>query len=160
MKTITGDLISLARQGNFNFIVHGCNCFHVMGGGIARQLKDTYPNVFEADKTSVRGDRGKLGSYTSVCVSGGFTVINAYTQYRFGEDPEAKDGVLADYDAIRKAFASIKKEFGGQGARFGIPKIGAGLARGDWGTIEAIINEEMEGEDITLVLLPTMRGKK
>ena len=159
MKVTTGDLIELARQGNFNFIVHGCNCFHVMGGGIARQLKDIYPNVFEADKTSVRGDRSKLGSFTSVFVRDGFTVVNAYTQFHFGEDPSAKDGVLADYDAIRKAFASIKKEFGGQGVRFGIPKIGAGLARGDWDVISAIIDEEMAGEDVTLVLWDNGRYK-
>lgn len=152
MKTVSGDLVQLARQGNFSIIVHGCNCFHVMGGGIARQLRDTYPEVFAADQQTPRGDRGKLGTCSTVITRDKFMVVNAYTQFHFGEDPEAKDGVLVDYGAIRKAFRWVKETYGGQGQFFGIPKIGAGLARGDWGVIEKIIEEEMTGENLTLVL--------
>jgi O-acetyl-ADP-ribose deacetylase (regulator of RNase III) len=123
-----------------------------MGGGIARQLKQEYPEVYSADLTTSRGDRSKLGSFSKVTTSAGFTVVNAYTQYRYGEDPAAKDGVLADYLAIRMAFRLVRSEFGGKGLRFGIPKIGAGLARGDWSVISKIVEEEMAGEDLTLVL--------
>jgi hypothetical protein len=59
---------------------------------------------------------------------------------------------LIDYDALRKAFKEIKKQFGGQNLKFGIPQIGAGLALGDWNVIAKIIDEEMEGENVTLVL--------
>lgn len=43
----------------------------------------------------------------------------------------------------------IKKRYPGR--RMGLPKIGAGLAGGDWPTIVAIIEEELAGEDVTLV---------
>ena len=43
----------------------------------------------------------------------------------------------------------VKTKFSGK--RIGYPKIGAGLAKGDWNTIAAIINEELAGEDHTLV---------
>jgi O-acetyl-ADP-ribose deacetylase (regulator of RNase III) len=43
----------------------------------------------------------------------------------------------------------MKQEFSGK--RIGIPLIGAGLAGGDWNKIAAIIDEAMQGEDITLV---------
>ena len=152
MVTVKGDLIEMAARGDFDMIVQGCNCFHVMGGGIARQLRERYPEVLEADKTSVRGDRSKLGSFTVAKTSDGFEVINAYTQYHFGEDPSAKDGVLADYDAIQGAFHRIKQTYGNKGIRFGIPMIGAGLARGDWSIISEIIKDEMGQEDLTLVL--------
>ena len=40
-------------------------------------------------------------------------------------------------------------QFGGK--RIGYPLIGAGLAGGDWQIISAIINEELVGENHTLV---------
>lgn len=71
-------------------------------------------------------------------------VVNAYTQYHY-----RGEGVLADYDAIRSAFRQIKRQFAGK--RIGYPRIGAGLARGDWRVIAQIIDEELAGEDHTLV---------
>ena len=43
----------------------------------------------------------------------------------------------------------VKHHFSGK--RIGYPLIGAGLAGGDWGAISAIIDEELAGEDHTLV---------
>lgn len=43
----------------------------------------------------------------------------------------------------------VKRRFGGK--RIAYPKIGAGLARGDWSKIAAIIDEELTGETHTLV---------
>jgi hypothetical protein len=40
------------------------------------------------------------------------------------------------------------------------PKIGAGLARGDWPTIAAMIDEELAGEDHTLVEFEPARGSR
>lgn len=151
MKAVKGDLIELAKAGNFDILIHRCNCFNTMGGGIARQLRQRYHEVFEADRETSYGDRSKLGTYSIAVTEDGFVVVNAYTQYLFGEDPQAKDGVLLDYDALQKAFTGIKEQFGNQNLRFGIPKIGAGLARGDWNRISEIIEGIMEGEDITVV---------
>jgi len=44
----------------------------------------------------------------------------------------------------------MKHEFTGK--RIGLPFIGAGLAGGDWDVIEDIINDELEGEDVTVVI--------
>ena len=44
----------------------------------------------------------------------------------------------------------IKTQFSGR--RIAYPKIGAGLARGDWARIARIIDEELAGETHTLVL--------
>ena len=38
-----------------------------------------------------------------------------------------------------------------KGKKIGYPKIGAGLAGGDWDLISHIIHEELAGEDHTLV---------
>ncbi len=148
MNTETGDLITLALEGRFDVIIHGCNCFCSMGGGIARTIQEKFPEAYAADLATAKGDRNKLGnfSYATVCRIGHeLTIINGYTQLHFfGAD------VLVDYDAVRRLFAKIKANFSGK--RIGYPKIGAGLAGGDWQILAAIIDEELAGEDHTLVL--------
>lgn len=146
MKTIKGDLIIFAEEGMFDIIIHGCNCLCNMGIGIAKTIRNKYPQVYKADCDTSKGDREKLGSYTSATAGhqNRFIVVNAYTQYTY-----SRDKVDVDYDAVRKVFVKMKKDFAGK--RIGYPLIGAGLAGGDWNVIEAIINQELEGEDHTLV---------
>ncbi len=70
--------------------------------------------------------------------------MNAYTQY----DYRGK-GRKVDYDAVKNCMKWVKANCSGQ--RIGLPKIGAGLAGGDWDTIAQIIDEELADEDVTLV---------
>jgi O-acetyl-ADP-ribose deacetylase (regulator of RNase III) len=145
---VTGDLIALALEGRFDVIVHGCNCFCTMGGGIAWSIQEEFPEAYKADMVTTKGDRKKLGNYTFATIirnSHEITIVNGYTQFDFHG---AK--VLVDYDAVRSVFAKIKTKFSGK--RIGYPKIGAGLAGGNWDTIAAIIDEELAGEDHCLVL--------
>ncbi|WKB55732.1 macro domain-containing protein [Eleftheria terrae] len=151
MKTITGDLLDLAVEGRFDVIVHGCNCFCNMGAGIARLIKQRFPAAYAADLATTKGDRGKLGTFSAAEVHTegvSFVIVNAYTQYDW-----RGEGVKADYAAIRSVFAAVREQFAGR--RVGYPLIGAGLARGDWTRIAAIIDAEMQGADHTLVTLPT-----
>ncbi len=148
MKLEKGDLITLALAGRFDVIVHGCNCFCSMGAGIAKTIQEKFPEAYAADLVTVKGDRNKLGSYSSATVNRNgrmITIVNGYSQYYFhGAD------VLVDYHAVRRLFAKLKAEFSGK--RIGYPKIGAGLAGGDWQILAAIIDEELDGEDHTIVL--------
>lgn len=148
MDVVRGDLVRLALAGVFDVVVHGCNCQCVMGAGIAKAIRTAFPSAFDADKATSRGDRGKLGTFSSaLVVSGGrsITVVNAYTQFHWrGRKP------LADYEAIRRVFSLIRSTFSGK--RIGYPKIGAGLAGGDWPTIAAIIDDALAGEDHRLVV--------
>lgn len=156
MKRLRGDLIQLAREGRFDVIIHGCNCFCTMGGGIARQIRTVFPQAFAADAATQPGDRSKLGVYTQAVehIDGrSLTVVNGYTQFDY-----AGPGVLADYRAIRTLFESIKTDFSGQ--RIGYPRIGAGLAGGDWKTISEIIDRALDGEDHTLVEFVRQAGLK
>ena len=149
MNVISGDLLRFALDGRFDVIVHGCNCQCAMGKGIALSIKQQFPEAYEADLRTPKGDRAKLGTISTAEVErppARFTVVNAYTQFHW-----RGEGLLADYDAIRSAFGVIKRQFAGR--RIGYPKIGAGLAKGDWNTIAPIINEVLNGEDHTLVEL-------
>ena len=43
---IKGDLIKLAIKGDFDVIIHGCNCFCTMGAGIAKSIKTAFPEAY------------------------------------------------------------------------------------------------------------------
>ena len=147
MQTRSGDLIALAKAGEFDVIVHGCNCQCAMDAGIAKQIKAEFPAAYAADCATPKSAE-KLGQISTAqidCNGHALTVVNAYTHAHWHGS-----GVLADYDAIRLAMRRIKTQFSGR--RIAYPKIGAGLARGDWARIARIIDEELAGETHTLVL--------
>lgn len=148
MKVVRGDLLRLAREGRFDVIVHGCNCQCAMGAGIAKAIRDQFPEAYEADRQTSKGDAGKLGtlSFAEVERDGHrFVVVNAYTQRHWrGRGKKVEEG------AIRSSMAEVKRRFSGQ--RIGYPKIGAGLGGGDWSVIAPLLDEVFDGEDHTLVV--------
>jgi len=147
MKHVKGDLIAMALDDAFDVIIHGCNCFCTMGAGIAKTIRQTFPQAYEADQQTVKGDRSKLGtiSYAEIEIQNKkLVIVNAYTQYDW-----RGTGIKADYEAIRQAFRIIKTQY--TSLRIGYPAIGAGLAGGDWRVIASIIDEELKGEDHTFV---------
>ena len=145
MKEISGDLIELAEQGMFDIILHGCNCQCVMGKGIALSIKEKYPIAYIADCETTKGDRSKLGTYSSAfIVEHDFTIVNAYTQYHFHGM-----GSRVNYDAIINVMRLVKRDFTGK--RIGYPMIGAGLGGGNWSIISKIIKRELQGENHTFV---------
>ncbi len=149
MKVVKGDLLQLALQGQFDVIVHGCNCQCAMGAGIAKAIRKLFPEAYEADCRTFKGYVGKLGTFSRAKIvrdGVSFYVVNAYTQEKYG-----LTGVNVDYRAIATAMRNVKGFYPGK--RIGYPKIGAGLGGGDWEIIEQIIDHELEGEDHTLVVL-------
>eukprot|EP00957_Ditylum_brightwellii_P183547 13981234-Ditylum_brightwellii.AAC.1 len=148
----------MASAGDFDVIVHGCNCFNTMGAGIALKIKRRFPAAYRADLATKKGCRQKLGTFSQATITlpmpvvqseastsrRKLTIINAYTQYNY-----RGRGRKTDYDAIMHVFRKIKRDFSGK--RIGYPLIGAGLGGGDWDTISNIIDSELDGEDHTLV---------
>lgn len=134
-------------DGKADVLVHGANCQNTMGAGIALSIRREFPEAYAADCATPRGDRAKLGTFSYAEVVRGtarFIVVNAYTQFNYGGP-----GVRVDYDAVARAMAAIKQQFAGR--RIAYPKIGAGLAGGDWPRLAAIIEAALEGEDHTLI---------
>jgi O-acetyl-ADP-ribose deacetylase (regulator of RNase III) len=148
MNYLTGDLLQLAKNGNFDVIAHGCNCMCTMGAGIAQSIKKEFPQAFLADCKTLRGQKSKLGScsFAEIQLKDKIlTVVNAYTQFDYKGKPP-----LVDYEALRSCMEWIRERFGDQ--KIGLPKIGAGLAGGDWNIIENIIETELYGLDVTIVV--------
>jgi O-acetyl-ADP-ribose deacetylase (regulator of RNase III) len=147
MRIVHGDLIKLALGGQFDVIIHGCNCQCVMGAGIAKAIKSTFPEAYAAEHKPAKGDKGKLGTLSVATVDRDgheITIVNDYTQFHW-----RGSGVRADYGSIRSVMQAVKFHFAGN--RIGDPRIGAGLAKGDGRVISKIIDDELAGEDHTLV---------
>jgi O-acetyl-ADP-ribose deacetylase (regulator of RNase III) len=166
---IQGDLISLAKRGEFDVITHGCNCFCRMGSGIAPLMAaafgcDTFP--MENPKTH-EGMHNKLGAIdfqTRMITTSGSVltiaegskhcdmtdhplhVVNSYTQYHYGH----KYGAPLDYDALALCLKKINFQF--KGAHIGLPKIGCGLAGGDWSIVKEMILTYLKNMDVTVVI--------
>lgn len=122
VKFIKGNLITMAKNKEFDVIVHGCNCFHTMGAGIAKQIAKEFPYAFEADKRDgACGDLCKLGTYSVGYQSGEPIVVNAYTQFKLGPN--------FNRDAFRTILWKISMWNGP--LKIGFPMIGAGLGKGD-----------------------------
>ena len=146
MKEIKGDLIALAKAGEFDVIVHGCNCFCTMGAGIAKSIRANFVKAYMVDQKTAYGNVLKLGTITTYFYvqPRPLVIVNAYTQYDFNGPNNV------DYLAIKHCFQKIKTTFPGK--RIGYPKIGAGLAGGNWDIISSLIDKELEEEDHTVVI--------
>ena len=149
MKEINGDLIKMAREGHFDIIIHGANCFCKMRRGIAKQVSEEIPDAVRADNLTNSGDINKLGNFT-VGVINDYNnkpiskIYNCYSQYTW--DSSAKP---LDYEALTLCLRKINHS--NKGKNIGVPLIGAGLAGGDWDIIKKIVENELKDMDVTIV---------
>ncbi len=149
LKKMKGDLLELARQGHFDLIVHGANCQSTMNSGIARQIREQYPQAFYADVDDRRSPENKLGSIT-FAEADGFTIVNAYTQLTYNKKGEEfKDRF--EYAAFEKILRGLAKYHGK--SRFGFPYIGMGLAGGDKDTILMMLDNFSQSITGTVTLV-------
>jgi O-acetyl-ADP-ribose deacetylase (regulator of RNase III) len=149
LKTARGDLLKMGRDNEFDIIIHGCNCFNTMGGGIAAQIAQQFPDARLADDETLRGDPGKLGTYT-IGMSGRLVILNCYTQYSMSRDGQD----VFEYLAFDRVLTKISQRFGQW--RIGLPLIGMGLAGGDPDRIVPMIEAfaqrvATQGGTVTLV---------
>jgi len=161
-KEVWGNLIELAKRGQFDVIGHGCNCFCTMGAGIAPQMANAFGcNTFPMENKSTYGDINKLGQIDwkvlTIAVGNSdfdvidhdLAVVNIYSQYKYGKNHA--DGIAKplDYEALTLGLRKINHQF--KGKRIGLPLIGGGLAGGDPIKIVKIIKAELKDCDVTLV---------
>jgi len=150
MKQVKGDLLALGKANEFDIIVQGCNCWNTMGSGIAKSIREQFPDAWLADQETLAGDRNKLGCYT-IGMAGRLVVINAYTQYNTAKYPGHD---VFEYKSFELILDKLATRFGKY--RIGLPMIGMGLAGGDPAQIIPMIEEfaikmNTQGGSVTLV---------
>lgn len=165
IKYKKGNIITEFEYGDYQLLLHGCNCFHTMGSGVAKALKDNYPEVYEVDKQTAYGDYNKLGTISSTIVlqkvitdgkRGPYImsttpsaqdienkyVINCYTQHHYG-----KDAVYLNYPALEMCFDKVIFMFPFH-HKIIMGKIGCVRAGGDWNIVSKIIDRYFK--DVTV----------
>jgi hypothetical protein len=156
LKHTKGNLLDLAEAGEFDIVVQGCNCFNTMGGGIAREIRERYPEVATVDAKTKKGDYNKLGNWTEHMAiardrepQSYYTIINAYTQYNMSKGTDV-------FEYLAFAVILQKLEFAYGSKRIGFPYIGMGLAGGRKEIIIRMIENfansvAQQGGSVTLV---------
>ena len=145
IDTVKGDLISIFKKGS-GHMIHGCNCFHTKGAGIAKDIAREFPQALAADKETAYGNLDKLGMFScwehfakARVVYG----INLYTQFYRGPN--------AEYFSIMKGFERVNEVFKGMSLPFYIPKIGCGIGGLKWEHVEDVINLATTDIDVVVV---------
>lgn len=140
-KYVVGDICDTELR----YIAHGVNCQNAMGSGVAkslfskwRKVKDQYHTF---NNTHGKGNKKLLGAVNSVHVETDKWVINMFTQFDYGYDGKK----LVNYAAIVNCFSLLMDLEG----PIAIPKIGCGLAGGDWKFVEQLINDTV-GDDLEI----------
>lgn len=124
---VEGNLLNLADEGYFDAILHGCNCHHIMGAGIAKQIKERYPEAYFADGQYFKLSSTKismLGGYSYCTIKtktedlrSSFMLFNLYTQYITGPDFKI--------ESFKECISKIEKGFSNKS--IGLPWIGCGI---------------------------------
>jgi O-acetyl-ADP-ribose deacetylase (regulator of RNase III) len=150
-REIDGDLLELFDLGVFDAMGHGANCFCRMRSGIAGQISKKFPGAVYADNKTEPGDKKKLGNFTYWEHPNASRLYNLYTQYHYGREENHQ---YLDYMALESALMNMKVHLDKEEEKvldIGLPKIGCGLAQGDWVRVKGIIQLIFDDHNITIV---------
>lgn len=130
-------------------IIHGCNAKGVMGGGVAKQLRAKYPDIYFEYVKHLRSywdeDINPLGSVNFSKVTDTLIVCNAITQEHYGRTGEK----YVSYIALRGCLDAVVRKHNDKPIH--IPYlIGAGLGGGDEEKILRIIETKLKDCDVHL----------
>jgi O-acetyl-ADP-ribose deacetylase (regulator of RNase III) len=142
----TGNLLNAP----VDYICHQVNCQSRMCSGIAKQIRDRWPVVYNS-YIQVASPVW-LGCIQKVVINDKQTVINMFAQEHYGYDGKR----YTSYDAFWSCLGAIRDAIP-IGSKIGFPyKIGCGLGGANWPVIFQMINEVL-GEDFQ-VYIYTLEG--
>ena len=149
----SGDITEVKR----GLICQQVNCRGTMAAGLAKQLREKYPYIYDeykefiyARKVHHIGGNQLLGAVNPVFINKDLLVINIFGQEDFGTD-----GVYTDYEALEKALRYIEETVApSYNLPVYIPRgIGCGLGGGDWKKVSMIINDVFADSDVNCIVM-------
>ena len=145
-------------DSNCDYIVHQVNCQRVMGSGIAKQIRNRWPQVYDeyCDYIDFAFEGGEfkftcdfLGGIQLVKVPNK-VVVNFFSQ----DDYLPRNQCHTNYRAFRLCCQNFKEKLKIKSVVnpvIGFPyKIGCGLAGGDWSIVSKIIEEEFQDYSVEI----------
>ena len=136
---IIGDAtLPIETEAENRLIVHCCNTLGAWGAGFVVPLANRYPLAKEEYKKFINENKGKsiLGEVNEVPVGKHLYIENLMGQSFLRKKPNGD--IPCNYVAIETGFLNIIKKHK-ENFSVHMPRIGCGLAGGDWKTIENII---------------------
>lgn len=143
IKVVNGDLFDTAAE----VICHQVNCQGVMGSGVALQVRQKYPHVFEAYKDYCKENAGNLlGMVLSVECHGGLTICNLFAQDKFGYDGNC----YTSYEALKKCLLYLENTVS-QNTVIAMPYLmGCHRGGGDWNVVYKMIEDTFLKHDVLI----------
>ncbi len=143
IEYVKGDATYPIMEKGNNFILHVCNNVGAWGAGFVLALSKRW----DMPEALFRSTYPPLGTIQCCQVDERLFVVNmvAMAGLRSKLNPSP-----LNYDTLSACLRKVNIAYGRKGAAFHMPKIGAGLAGGDWATIENIIWNEL-GDHIVKV---------
>lgn len=134
IKLINGDIFS----SQASIIAHGVNAQGRMNAGIAKQIRQRFPQAYADYMTKFKTTGWSLGDTQLVMVGESPRFIaNCCTQEFYG-----RDGFhYCDYDAIENCLATLFRFASREGCSIAMPRLGCGLGGGDWNIVFDIIKK-------------------
>lgn len=142
---IQGDIL----QTDCDIIAHGCNCVNGFGSGIAGQIALKYPLVKQAYHRYHMNVGWALGDIQLVGINNGKIIANCATQQEY----YPRDRVHADYHAIERVCLKLKDYCIVNNKTLALPRIGCGLAGGDWNLVKKIYEKVFNDIDVKVYYL-------
>lgn len=139
MKIVNGNIL----DATYGIIGHQVNCQLVMGSGIAKQIRDKYPNVFNEyssvmSKVPIASRLGKCQITTAI--PNKLFIANLFGQFHYAP----RDIKHTDYTALGIALRNLqrwKNTFVPDFTVYLPFGIGCGLGGGDWAIVRGLIED-------------------
>lgn len=137
---VKGDATAPIGEGP-KIIAHCCNDLGAWGGGFVLAISRRWPSPEEEYREWAKREDGALplGSVQFVQVESALTVANIIGQRGLG----ANGSIPIRYPAIAEGLSTIGHRAQKTGESVHMPRIGCGLAGGNWNAIEPIIQETL-----------------
>lgn len=140
LRILYGNILDI-KEG---IICQQVNCMGVMGSGLAKQIRNKYPRVYEAYIKFVKESDTKvnnLGETLLVEVDKGLYVANMFSQFSYG-----RSGLHTNYQKFEECLIRLKNTSDNYDKLKNLPiyfpyKIGCGLGGGDWNIISSLIEK-------------------
>lgn len=145
VHTVKGDVF----ESGADIIAHGCNCKGGFGSGVAGIVAKKFSNVRNSYLTKFQTEGWQLGDVQFVGIGNSKYIANCATQKNY----LPRGPRHADYDAIKACMEKVRDFAKENKLTVACPKIGAGLAGGDWNIIKKILKDVFTDYDVTVYYL-------
>ncbi|GGR24469.1 Appr-1-p processing protein [Deinococcus ruber] len=154
---VLGDATQPQGDG-LKLIVHVCNDIGAWGRGfvVALSRRSRVPEL--AYKRWAAGETGQpfeLGEVQFVQIEAELWVANLIGQHDIARKSRPTELPPVRYQAIRTGLGRVHGWAREHGASVHMPRIGAGVAGGDWAEIEPILQQELSGLSVSVYDLPS-----